>query len=136
MEEQVGTSGEASVQGLAWPSRLQLNRLHGVTSQKMILFITTVVKTSNPTFLCSDSPWFPYFSLSIEAQFETWRLCLEHFRFRPCLVSLPTWESYVSIYLDVISGGSTRSFYINAEQKQLSKGPVFNHIRGGSKSCL
>jgi hypothetical protein len=31
--------------------RLQLNRLHGVTSQKMILFITTAVKTSNPTEL-------------------------------------------------------------------------------------
>jgi hypothetical protein len=30
--------------------RLQLNRLHGVISQKMILFITTAVKTSNPTF--------------------------------------------------------------------------------------
>jgi hypothetical protein len=29
--------------------RLTLNRLHGVTSQKMILFITTAVKTSNPT---------------------------------------------------------------------------------------
>jgi hypothetical protein len=29
--------------------RLQLRRLHGVTSQKMILFITTAVKTSNPT---------------------------------------------------------------------------------------
>jgi hypothetical protein len=29
--------------------RLQLNRLHGVTSQKMLLFITTAVKTSNPT---------------------------------------------------------------------------------------
>jgi hypothetical protein len=27
---------------------LHLNRLHGVTSQKMILFITTAVKTSNP----------------------------------------------------------------------------------------
>jgi hypothetical protein len=32
------------------PKRLlQLNRLHGVTSQKMILFITTAVKTSNLT---------------------------------------------------------------------------------------
>jgi hypothetical protein len=31
--------------------RLQLNRLHGVISQKMILFITTAVKTSNPTIL-------------------------------------------------------------------------------------
>jgi hypothetical protein len=28
---------------------LQLNRLHGVISQKIILFITTAVKTSNPT---------------------------------------------------------------------------------------
>jgi hypothetical protein len=28
---------------------LHLNRLHGVTSQKMILFITTAVKTSNRT---------------------------------------------------------------------------------------
>jgi hypothetical protein len=27
---------------------LKLNGLHGVISQKMILFITTVVKTSNP----------------------------------------------------------------------------------------
>jgi hypothetical protein len=31
---------------------MQLNRLHGVTSQKMILFITTAVKTSNPTKIC------------------------------------------------------------------------------------
>jgi hypothetical protein len=28
--------------------RLKLNGLHGVISQKMILFITTAVKTSNP----------------------------------------------------------------------------------------
>jgi hypothetical protein len=31
--------------------QLQLNRLHGITSQKMIFFITTAVKTSNPTLL-------------------------------------------------------------------------------------
>jgi hypothetical protein len=31
--------------------RLKLNGLHGVISQKMILFITTAVKTSNPTIL-------------------------------------------------------------------------------------
>jgi hypothetical protein len=31
---------------------VQLNRLHGVISQKIILFITTAVKTSNPTFYC------------------------------------------------------------------------------------
>jgi hypothetical protein len=30
--------------------RVQLNGLHGVISQKMLLFITTAVKTSNPTF--------------------------------------------------------------------------------------
>jgi hypothetical protein len=47
--------------------RLQLNRLHGVTSQKMTLFITTAVKTSNAlytspkrycgvgTMMCGDS---------------------------------------------------------------------------------
>jgi hypothetical protein len=29
---------------------VQLNGLHGVISQKMILFITTALKTSNPTF--------------------------------------------------------------------------------------
>jgi hypothetical protein len=29
-------------------SLLSCNRLHGITSQKMILFITTAVKTSNP----------------------------------------------------------------------------------------
>jgi hypothetical protein len=29
--------------------RLQLNGLHGVISQKIILFINTAVKTSNPT---------------------------------------------------------------------------------------
>jgi hypothetical protein len=28
---------------------LKLNGLHGAISQKMILFITTAVKTSNPT---------------------------------------------------------------------------------------
>jgi hypothetical protein len=33
------------------PPKLQLtlNGVHGITSQKMILFITTAVKTSNPT---------------------------------------------------------------------------------------
>jgi hypothetical protein len=30
--------------------RVQLNGLHGVISQKMIFFITTAVKTKNPTF--------------------------------------------------------------------------------------
>jgi hypothetical protein len=30
--------------------RLKLNGLQGITSQKMILFITTTVKTSNPTY--------------------------------------------------------------------------------------
>jgi hypothetical protein len=30
---------------------MKLNGLHGVISQKMILFITTAVKTSNPTTL-------------------------------------------------------------------------------------
>jgi hypothetical protein len=35
--------------------RLTLNGLHGVISQKMVLFITTGVKTSNPIlFTCSD----------------------------------------------------------------------------------
>jgi hypothetical protein len=33
--------------------RLHLNRLHGVTSQKMILFIITSVKTSNPKYKSS-----------------------------------------------------------------------------------
>jgi hypothetical protein len=33
--------------------RVQLNGLHGVISQKMILFITTAVKTSNPTWILS-----------------------------------------------------------------------------------
>jgi hypothetical protein len=37
--------------------RLQLNRLHGVTSQKMILFITTAVKTSNPTRMYLFRDW-------------------------------------------------------------------------------
>jgi hypothetical protein len=31
--------------------RLKPNRLHGIISQKMILFITTAVKTSNPTII-------------------------------------------------------------------------------------
>jgi hypothetical protein len=31
--------------------RLTLNGLHGVISQKLIFFITTAVKTSNPTYL-------------------------------------------------------------------------------------
>jgi hypothetical protein len=35
--------------------RLKLNRLHGVISQKMILFITTAVKTSNPRGICFSS---------------------------------------------------------------------------------
>jgi hypothetical protein len=56
------------LRGYVPPRRLvQLNGLHGVISQKTILFITTAVKTSNPTwmicvlekieiwgFLCSD----------------------------------------------------------------------------------
>jgi hypothetical protein len=33
--------------------RLTLNGLHGVISQKIILFITTAVKTSNPTLFIS-----------------------------------------------------------------------------------
>jgi hypothetical protein len=36
--------------------RVQLNVLHGVISQKMILFITTAVKTSNPTY-CNVGSW-------------------------------------------------------------------------------
>jgi hypothetical protein len=35
--------------GMTPCSRLKLNGLHGVISQKMILFITTSVKTSDPT---------------------------------------------------------------------------------------
>jgi hypothetical protein len=34
---------------------LTLNGLHGVIYQKMILFITTAVKISNPTFMDSSS---------------------------------------------------------------------------------
>jgi hypothetical protein len=40
--------------------RLQLNRIHGVTSQKMILFITTAMKTSNPTFSFLSVTFRPY----------------------------------------------------------------------------
>jgi hypothetical protein len=36
-------------------SRLLHNGLHGVASQKMILFMTTAVKTSNPAFVTSFS---------------------------------------------------------------------------------
>jgi hypothetical protein len=36
--------------------RLKPNELHGVISQKMILFITTAVKTSNPTYINSLKP--------------------------------------------------------------------------------
>jgi hypothetical protein len=35
-------------------SLLQFNRLHGVISQKMILFITTAARTSNPIYLHSS----------------------------------------------------------------------------------
>jgi hypothetical protein len=34
---------------------LKLDGLHGVISQKMILFITTAVKTSNPTYFITYS---------------------------------------------------------------------------------
>jgi hypothetical protein len=34
---------------------VQLNGLHGVISQKMILFITTAVKTSNPKYVLVSS---------------------------------------------------------------------------------
>jgi hypothetical protein len=45
--------------------RLKLNGLHGVIFQKMILFLTTAVKTSNPTYeapqyAVSLGPPFPY----------------------------------------------------------------------------
>jgi hypothetical protein len=36
------------------PTSVATNRLHGVTSQKMILFITTAVKTSNPKHKASS----------------------------------------------------------------------------------
>jgi hypothetical protein len=37
------------MEGYAPPKRgLKFNGLHGVISQKMILFVTTAVKTSNP----------------------------------------------------------------------------------------
>jgi hypothetical protein len=35
--------------------RLTVNRLHSVVSQKMVLFITTAVRTSNPTQLLHDN---------------------------------------------------------------------------------
>jgi hypothetical protein len=40
--------------------RLKLSGLHGIISQKMILFIITAVKTSNPTelTLVTDEAWF------------------------------------------------------------------------------
>jgi hypothetical protein len=40
---------------------LQLNRLHGVISQKMILFITSAVKTSDPTFPKNFVPQYVYY---------------------------------------------------------------------------
>jgi hypothetical protein len=60
LRSRAGTSGAVSWRGTAWPRwrryvplkrRVQLYGLHGVISQKMILFKTTAVKTSNPTFL-------------------------------------------------------------------------------------
>jgi hypothetical protein len=39
--------------------RLKLNGLHGVISQKMILFITTALRTSNPTGRGLAMGWFP-----------------------------------------------------------------------------
>jgi hypothetical protein len=48
---------------------VQLNGLHGVISQKMILFITTAVKTSNPIY-------YIYLSDSGRTQFKS-----EHFLF-------------------------------------------------------
>jgi hypothetical protein len=53
--EGIGSAKPASKQVARWrrhvppKRRLTLNGLHGVISQKMIFFITTVVKTSNPT---------------------------------------------------------------------------------------
>jgi hypothetical protein len=42
-------SSALKMEAICSPKRLlTLNRLHGVISQKMILFITTTVKTSNP----------------------------------------------------------------------------------------
>jgi hypothetical protein len=67
--------------------RLHLNRLHGVTSQKMILFITTAVKTSNPTYsvtllhltICTlcRIVWLLYFTVSLilwKTRLQTGRL--------------------------------------------------------------
>jgi hypothetical protein len=44
--------------------RVQLNGLHGIISQKTILFITTAVKTSNPT-----SSLFPVHGVLLNAAF-------------------------------------------------------------------
>jgi hypothetical protein len=44
--------------------RLTLNGLHGVISQMMMLFITTAVKTSNPTVFVLSHLIFPHGSSS------------------------------------------------------------------------
>jgi hypothetical protein len=56
-----------NLQGRWWwrryvpPKRqLQLNRLHGVISQKITLFITTTVETSNPTWWILIAEWRPH----------------------------------------------------------------------------
>jgi hypothetical protein len=49
MVEEIGSANQRASRWQA-ELRLTLNGLHGVISQKMILFITTAVKTSNPTF--------------------------------------------------------------------------------------
>jgi hypothetical protein len=48
--EEIGAANHPASRRYVPPKRrLKLNVLHGAISQKMILFITTAVKTSNPT---------------------------------------------------------------------------------------
>jgi hypothetical protein len=89
--------------------RVQLNRLHGVISQKTILFITPAVNTSNPTFRqCDPGRNILYYCLTEETGL---RMLPEgvHFRqlncgrykqrvatFPPALIMVPVPRTYIS----------------------------------------
>jgi hypothetical protein len=58
--------------------RFTLNGLYGVISQKMILFITTAVKTSNPAYWINSIVYFSHKSLINIYSYPVSMFVLEH----------------------------------------------------------
>jgi hypothetical protein len=108
--------------------RLQFNRLHGVTSQKMILFITTAVKTSNLAssihvyllLFCMDFSFFPCVLHVPPILSSIW----------PCVVK-NTYSGHfylVTVYLMTLSVTQTKAssdwMILNSELERVEKEPV------------